>query len=136
MPIDENKKRAVTLGYVPLGFAVLAILIDFLGFQTPLEGLLIALSAASLGLGYLYFYLRKQEMLNYSKAIRNAYLNRMQANSVDTSTLSTDEKEKMVMAFVKPSMPLLANTDKDMFVLPATSLICFLLAFVPGYMFF
>ncbi|MBT8610168.1 hypothetical protein G6660_08975 [Polynucleobacter paneuropaeus] len=136
LPVDENKKRAVTLGYVPLGFAVFAILIDFLGFQTSFDGTIVGLSAVALGLGYLYFYLRKNEMLNYSKAIRNAYLNRKQANSVDTASLSTEEKDKMVMAFVKPAMPLMADTEKDKFVLPGVSLICFLLAFVPGYMFY
>ena len=134
LPVDDNKKKAVTLGYVPLGFAVFAILIDFMGLQISFDGTLLALSAAGLGIGYLYFYLRKNEMLNYSKAIRNAYLNRKQANSVDTASLSMEEKDKMVMAFVKPAMPFLADTEKDKFVLPGVSLLCFLLAFVPGYM--
>lgn len=136
LPVDENKKSAVSLGYVPLIAGVLAVIGSIWGFDAPLDGQFWVVTAVSLGLAYLYFYLRKEQMLNYSKALRNAYLNRKQAESTDTSAMSDDDKNRMVMTFVKPTMPLLANTAKDKFVIPAVTLICFLLALAPGYIFY
>lgn len=136
LPVDENKKAAVNLGYIPLAIGVIASLISLWGLNAPFDGELFVMVAASLGVGYFYYYLRKEQMLNYSKALRNAYLNRKQAEATDTSAMNEEDKNKMVMKFIKPTLPLFANTEKDKFVIPIASIICFLIAFTPGYLFY
>jgi len=50
--------------------------------------------------------------------------------------MSAEDKDKMTMKFVKPSLPLFANTEKDKFVIPSATLLTFLLAIAPGYLFY
>lgn len=136
LPVDENKKSAVTAGYIPLGVGVAAAIVSIWGFDAPMDGQFWVTTIASLGLGYLYYYLRKEQIISYSKALRNAYLNRKQADSADTSMMSAEDKDKMTMKFVKPSLPLFADTGKDKFVIPGATLLTFLLAIAPGYLFY
>jgi outer membrane protein OmpA-like peptidoglycan-associated protein len=120
LPVDHSRKNAVLLGYAPMIVGALAgiLVIATLDFSSVAW---YAISA--LALGYGFAYLRKQEIINHSKAVRNSSLTQLLGASQNTSNLSDEERSVLATSYVPPPRPFLADRRKDIFVLPIVSLI-------------
>lgn len=122
LPIDTNKKRAANLGYTPLVFSLLGLALLITVSGTDVINWWLVISAIALSIGFAR--LRKKLMVNYSKAIRNAFLAQKQSASANTSLMAEDERTKLVSSFEKPKLPILADTSRDKYILPVMSLAC------------
>jgi uncharacterized protein (DUF983 family) len=128
LPVDKNRKNATYFGMVPFGVTCSAIAISVF-VRYPFS---FWFAVAAVGVTGLYAYLRKKQIINYSKSVRNALLIQKQATASDTVHMPDEQKSKLASSYQKPKMPVLADASKDKFVLPALTSIALLCVFLPG----
>lgn len=128
LPVDGNKKNLTRLGFVPLIGTVTAIIIVLLfGDINALNtSALLALVVTAL-----YGYIRKVQIIDYSKTIRNAMLLQKQSMTKSLDGLSPSIKNEMVSAYDKPKLPIFADTAKDKVILPMLTIIALALVLLP-----
>jgi tetratricopeptide (TPR) repeat protein len=125
LPVDQNRKRALHLGFAPLAAAVAGAGVACWQFGAPL-----AIPAASVGVAALFGYIRRKSIIGHSRQLRQALLATRRAAAANTAAMSQGEQAALVNAAQRPNKPWLANTAKDMVVLPALSVAFAAIAFV------
>lgn len=126
LPEDDQKKKQVKLGFVPVGVAITWLVATSYFWAFTLIGLIIA------GILGGYAALRRKSIIDYSTKIRSALLTQMHASSINTKELSNEEQEKLAHAFQRPEKPLFAKTHKDKILLPVLSLVALLGIGIPS----
>jgi len=126
LPVDKNKLIAALLGYIPVGVAVVALLVAEHYGATPGWFAFISLLISG-GYGAK----RHFDMVTYSKTIRNTLLGKIQASSSSTENMPDEDKAKLVSTYTKPVLSPFADTSKDQTLLPSLSVVCALLMLMP-----
>lgn len=127
LPVDENKKKAANKGFIPLGVVITTII-----GALVLEGDIFNwMTFIALILTAAYAGLRKKQMVDYSKTIRQAMLLQKQAASTNTVNMSDEDKTALTSTYQKPKLPIFADTSKDKFYLSGLSIAGVLFVLLP-----
>ena len=126
MPEDEDRKKQVHQGFIPLmvggaAFAISSMVWSFVG-----AGLVGLAAAGGYGL------LRRNALLGHSQKIRSAMLTQMHASS-SSKVLSEEEQDEISKAYQIPEKSFFAKTHNDKKILPALSLAAILATSIPAY---
>lgn len=127
LPVDSNRKRNVQLGFIPICGAILGLLLVSLQ-GNKLYGAGIFALILTIG----YALLRRHFILDYSKKIRESFLNQKIASSASVVNMTDEEREAYAQSFVMPKRPFLAETARDKVVLPILAVAAFLIALIPA----
>jgi Flp pilus assembly protein TadD len=118
LPVDERRKHAVKIGFVPVAVALCSAGLALFKFDSSWVLPLGAVAAAGL-----FGFLRKNAIIGYSRNLRQSLLAGRRAAAANTAGMSAAEQEKVVEQAKKPDKTWLANTLHDSVVLPILTLV-------------
>jgi len=131
-PVDDSRKRAVQLGFIPagvavLGFAIAAISSPISISELPESALMWVGVAAAL----LYGGIRRQAVLSYSMKLRQAILAQRKLDTSNAANLDEATSQKMVEACKRPDRLWFGNTARDSMMLPVASVVVLAAVLIP-----
>lgn len=118
LPVDESRKRAVKIGFVPVVVALCSAAFALFEFDSSWALPLGVVAAAGL-----FGFYRKKAIIDYSRKLRQALLANRRAASANTAAMSSAEQQKVIDQTKRPEKQWLANTLHDKVVLPILTLV-------------
>lgn len=126
MPEDDDRKKQVNQGFIPLVVGGVAFVISSMVWSFVGAGLVWLAGVGAYG------FLRRKALIEHSQKIRNALLTQMNVSS-SSKVLSEEEQDEISKAYQIPEKSFFAKTHHDKKVLPALSLAAVLATAIPAY---
>jgi LSD1 subclass zinc finger protein len=131
-PVDDSRKRAVQLGFIPAGVAALGFAIGAISSPISIGDMPeSALMWIGVGAALLYGAMRRHAVLSYSMKLRQAILAQRKLDTSNAANLDEATRQKMVEACKRPDRLWFGNTAKDSVILPVASLVVLAAVLVP-----
>ncbi len=130
LPEDNGKRSSISLGYIPLALSTATIVLALARHLHPFNPYVLAAMLLAAG----FAWLRKRQMLAYSKALRSSLLAHKSASRMNTARLGREERESIASGISRPAIPFFADTSRDRFLLPLVSLLCVAMVFISSLM--
>lgn len=126
MPEDDDRKKQVHQGFIPLMVGGAAFVISSMVWSFVGAGLVGLAVAGGYGL------LRRNALIGHSQKIRSSMLTQMHASS-SSKVLSEEEQDEISKAYQIPEKSFFAKTHHDKKILPALSLAAIVATALPAY---